>query len=372
MAKAPRSVHSRHPNPGAIAPLDLRLALLGQCDEGGAAPRLDGSIPSPLLWRHTLRHVTSGPTCFLHVPKSAGTSMHVALERALPMGWVAPRRMDRAMLCSFDAIEKLGPEARAVVAADENEVLAMAAHRAISGHFSYATLTRVAAPARIGTVLREPRARLLSHYLYLRLTPGIRETWQPYDPFSPADGSLADFLSDARIATATDNKTCRMLLEGDPRVRDGHFIAAEDLDGIAEAAWECLERLGFVGLLEMGRETWDGLSDLFGVPLTPIELNSTGGDGVRPGALPVPPCSSTEAARRLAADSLAAQRSRFAELASPAVVLTPPGQGLGRRPLHREEEGVAAASRPRTTSAATASASRGPASSSRGSSPPAP
>ena len=141
-------------------------------------------------------------------------------------------------------------------------------------------------------MLREPRSRLLSHYRYLRLTPQIRERWSPYDTFSPADDPLDVFLDNPRVATATDNKTCRMLLEGDPRIRDGEFIAEADLQPLAEAAWERLDSLGFVGLLEDGVCTWRGLGRLFGVELVPRRANATGDEGERRGALPVPPVTS--------------------------------------------------------------------------------
>jgi hypothetical protein len=184
--------------------------------------------------------------------------MHVALEAALPHGSVAPRRMDPAAFCGFDAFDQLDEEARVVVAADDHEIDELASYGAVSGHFALSTLERLAPPSRIGTVLREPRARLISHYLYLRVTPGVREVWHPYDTFSPADRPLDEFLTNPAVATATDNKTTRMLLHGDPRVRDGEFIAEDELGSVAEAAWERLEQLGFVGLLELGAETWRG------------------------------------------------------------------------------------------------------------------
>jgi hypothetical protein len=192
----------------------------------------------------------------MHVPKSAGTSMHVALEAALPHGSVAPRRMDPAVFCGFDAFDRLGQEARLVVAADDDEVDELGSYGAVSGHFALSTLTRLAPPSRIGTVLREPRARLISHYLYLRVTPGIRELWHPYDTFSPSNRPLDEFLTNPAVATATDNKTSRMLLHGDPRVRDGEFITEAELPSVAEAAWDRLQQLGFVGLLEFAAETW--------------------------------------------------------------------------------------------------------------------
>jgi hypothetical protein len=227
-------------------------------------------------------------TCFMHVPKSAGTSMHVALERALPHGAVSPRRMDPWAFCCFRDFDRLGDEARAVVAADDSELDELASYAAVSGHFGLRSLTRLSPPARIGIVLREPRARLISHYLYLRVTPGIREVWQPYDTFTPADRPFDDFLRERRVAMTSDNKTTRMLVQGDPRVRDGEFIAASDLAPLAEAAWRSLEQLGFVGALELGMDAWAGLGTLFGVDLEPVVVNTTGVEGLRPGALPVP------------------------------------------------------------------------------------
>ena len=245
------------------------------------------------------------------MPKSAGTSLFLALEDALPDGAVSTRRMDPAAFCCFDAFDRLGADARSVVVADEQDAAELAAAEVVSGHFALSTLERLAPPERIGTVLREPRARLVSQYLYLRLTPGIRELWAPYDTFTPADGPLDAFLADERIATATDNKTCRMLLDPDPRIRDGAFIAAGDLEGVAEDAWRRLEQLGYVGLLEWGDETWTGLGRLFGVELTPGRANATGAVGERPGALPVPPAKARALAllgHRTAADAVLYRR----------------------------------------------------------------
>ena len=253
----------------------------------------------------------SGPVCFLHVQKSAGTSLYEALGAALPAGGLAPRRMDWSNICGFSAWDLLGEQARAQVAADGAEVMALARHRVVSGHFALSNLLRLAPPSRIGTVLREPRARLISYYLYIRVTPGIRESWHPYDPFSAADLPLEDFLAESRTATVSDNRATRMIMHGDPRVRDGEFIAQEDVESLAEDAWLRLCSLGYVGLLESGAETWAGLSDLFGVELRPGAANVTGDRGVRPGSLPVPPTTAEgldRLERRSAADAILYRR----------------------------------------------------------------
>jgi hypothetical protein len=53
------------------------------------------------------------PKCFLHVPKSGGSSVHAALELALAPGSLAPRRFDSAFSGTADDIALLRQEARA-------------------------------------------------------------------------------------------------------------------------------------------------------------------------------------------------------------------------------------------------------------------
>ncbi len=210
------------------------------------------------------------------------------LKAALPAGSLAPKHMDTSTFSAFDDFEQLEPEARAVVAADEGELRALAGYPAISGHFSLPSLATFAPPSKIGTVLREPRSRLVSYYVYLRLTPALRTLWRAYGVHTAAEGTLAEFLANPRVATSTDNRTCRMLLHGDPRIRDREFIADDDLEPIAEAAWARLEELGFVGILEVPAETWRGLGEFFGVELEPVRENVTRAEAAHPGMLPLP------------------------------------------------------------------------------------
>jgi hypothetical protein len=260
----------------------------------------------------------SGDTrCFLHVPKSAGTSVRDMLEAALPSGSLAYRRTEPSTFCAFDDFDSLTPEARAEVAATDAEVRALAEYPAICGHFSLRTLEQLAPRPKIATVLREPRARLISQYLYLRFKTGLRTRWAAYGIHTAAEGTLSELLSEPRVATATDNKACRMLLHGDARIRDGRFIDADELESVAEAAWERLEELGFVGILELPGEAWAGVGELFGVELQPAYLNVTGREEIQPGMLPVPPLGGTATLglleRRSAADAILYRRvaSRF-------------------------------------------------------------
>ena len=244
----------------------------------------------------------------MHVQKCAGQSLYAALDAALPSGSLAPRRMEPANFCAFEDFHLLGPDARARVALDDDELLELRGYRAVFGHFTLPTLMRLAPLADIATVLREPRARLLSYYVYLRCKVALRTMWAPYDVYVPAERPLAGFLAEPRVAVQTDNRFCRVVMHGDPRVRPGEFIDEADLEPLAAASVERLDRLGFVGLLEDREVAWRGVGRLFGVELAPARENVTGEEEVWPGALPVAPIDGQEAhdllERRTRADAI--------------------------------------------------------------------
>ncbi len=166
------------------------------------------------------------------------------------------------------------PEARSQVAASPREVQSLARYGAVSGHFSLNTLLRIAAASSISTVLREPRARLLSLYMYWR-TPGTSDFWAPYPAADHAQRPLWEFLSEPLLAPVIDNQVCRMLLYEDPRLPELGFAAPSDIEAITADAVERLDALGFVGVLELGDSVWQGLSRLFDVELKATELNVT-------------------------------------------------------------------------------------------------
>lgn len=214
-----------------------------------------------------------GPRCFLHVPKSAGTSIRTSLERALPPGAVGPKRQDASHLCGFAALDRLEPAIRALLTADDDEIAGLADHAIVSGHFSLPTLLRIAPASSIATVLREPRARLLSHFAFWRLSSETRQVWRGYPALEHALRPLDEFLDEPQIAQATDNVVCRMVLFGDARIPEREFIT--EPEAIAADTIEALETLGFVGVVELQDSMWDGLSDFFGVRLSPTFLNAT-------------------------------------------------------------------------------------------------
>ncbi len=222
----------------------------------------------------------TGPRCFLHVPKSGGTSIHAALEHALPPGTISPKRGCVWPLGSAVDVDAIDPDVHKLMAFNKAEVVALSDHAVISGHFPLPVLLWLTSASGVATVLREPRARVVSHYAWWRLlSPEDRETWR--DPrLDHALRPLDEFLAEPQVAQAIDNVVCRMLLAGDPRIPEPDFIAPEDVDDLAVRSIAALERLGFVGILELGDSSWAGLSRFFEVPLTPIRLHSTTADGL--------------------------------------------------------------------------------------------
>ena len=210
----------------------------------------------------------------MHIPKSAGTSIHAAIEAALPDGSLAPQRMDTSLFCDFDDFELLSEPVRDLIAVNDDEVQSMERYTAVSGHFSLTTLLQVSTPSEIGTVLREPHARTLSLYFYWR-TVKIFDSVLPYKAHEYAFAPLARFMNEPRVAPVIDNQICRMLLHGDPRIPHDSFIAKRDIDALAHDAIAALDTLGFVGVLECEDDAWRGLTRLFGVHLERREINVT-------------------------------------------------------------------------------------------------
>jgi hypothetical protein len=217
------------------------------------------------------------PRCLLHIPKSAGTSIYTALEGALPPGSVSSRRCDTYGFYDFEDFDRLAPDSRALIAVDAKDVEEMRTDSVVVGHFRLATLLKLAPPSSIATVLREPRTRLLSLYSFARTSPSLTAMWRPY-PDERSSGvhakrSLNDYLSEPLVAYDTDNVVCRLLLDGDPRIRPMEFIASTDIEAIAAAASDKLRMLGFVGFLEQEERMWADLAQFFELPLTRVQNN---------------------------------------------------------------------------------------------------
>jgi hypothetical protein len=85
---------------------------------------------------------------FLHIPKTAGQSVHQFLKKIVGPGAVAPARVnDQLYGLSMSELRR---------------------HRLISGHLDWALLDCVREPKFVFTILRNPVDRILSFYFFLR------------------------------------------------------------------------------------------------------------------------------------------------------------------------------------------------------------
>lgn len=245
----------------------------------------------------------------MHIPKSGGTSVIQALKRALPSNTLNHKSLDRSTFCGgFDDFDKLPPDRRSQIAATDDELRSMRTSRIIAGHFAFGSLALLAPPASMATVLREPRAQLLSLYASWRLNAAeFRDLWHPYSVADSAERPLQEFLADPAIAPMIDQPLCRMLVFDRGGIPGDDFIPGSSASSVASAAIDRIETLGFVGILEFERHMWTGLSAFFGVPLQPLRVNVTAAppsDRPRPGQVHLTPRAVELLEARTAADAL--------------------------------------------------------------------
>ena len=84
---------------------------------------------------------------FIHVQKTGGTSLRRALSKHFPAEEICEER--------FNKLREWAPEE-------------LNRYRLFAGHFSFSSLTHIRGPKIIIMLLREPRARLLSYFNYVK------------------------------------------------------------------------------------------------------------------------------------------------------------------------------------------------------------
>lgn len=212
----------------------------------------------PILLRRPIEDVPSvamlkpgpGPRLVLtHIPKSAGTALRYSLITATQAEHVVAG-FDRSLFGGFRNFDAFEPQVRAIVALAPEEL--PAAPDIVCGHYAPST-TRARYPgAPHITVLREARARLLSHWTYWRCaSPGHAPGWGGWESYvAKATGTLVDFLTNPLLAGPVDNVGLRMLLWPHPLIRDEAFIAESDDAELLALAIKVLDGFDFVDYIE--------------------------------------------------------------------------------------------------------------------------
>ena len=189
------------------------------------------------------------PVAFLHIPKSAGSSLTDALAAALtPQTAFAAGAIDRCMFGDF-AFDRLQEPARRLVVFDANAIPDV---EFLAGHLSLSLISQASPRSQLMTVLREPASRVISLWLYLRtLPPSFHEDWRPWsDVIRLCYLPLRDFLLSPQFACQTDNQTLRLLLWPHPLIPDGDFIDERHDRTLLDDALSRLERFSFVDVVE--------------------------------------------------------------------------------------------------------------------------
>lgn len=199
----------------------------------------------------------AGPVAiFLHLPKTAGTTVSRIVERQYP------RRL------TYTIMQESGPysgPAEAFAALPETRRAAM---RLVKGHVAFGIHRALPGPSCYFTLLRDPVARVLSHYAHARRDP--QHNLYPYMQTM----TLAEALAQrAHVAQAFDNFQTR-LISG---VWHTPPFGALDDDVLQRAKDNLRRTFAFVGLVERFDESLILLQSTFGWgPVFYTRHNTTG------------------------------------------------------------------------------------------------
>jgi hypothetical protein len=213
------------------------------------------------------------PLAFMHIPKTAGSALITGVATALKP-YSTMDGSDYSLYGSFEDFHTLESDVRRNIHASAANFQTEADF--ISGHFAYSTLRQVYPRARFVTVLRDPRVRLLSHWLYWRQqTDSMLAPWGKWADFVRYSRTpLANFLNQPSLASQIDNIAIRMLLWPHPLIKPDRFIDPMHDERLVMEATARLTMFDFVDLVE-NRNLVPNLQIFLGMAFHVARVNET-------------------------------------------------------------------------------------------------
>ena len=230
-----------------------------------------------LLKRKPLKRLPHNPShriAFMHLPKTSGMTMTDLLSRVIDSRCKFPV-FDRSLFGAFSAFETIAPTIREQIHVG-GSLCAINDGQFIAGHLALSTLKVISPKADFMTVLREPRSRVLSLWLYWRTHSDDQlAPWGDWAAYvRRAREPLAAFLTCPDIACQTDNLITRMLLWPHPLVPRDNFIEETNDRALVAAAARVLDHFAFVDTIENPR-FHANLQNWIALPLEYPEINAT-------------------------------------------------------------------------------------------------
>lgn len=191
------------------------------------------------------------PLAFMHIPKTSGIAVRTGLREVLP-STAFIEGFDYRFFGAFRSFETMSPEARQLI----HEALPPAnGNDFVAGHISYSTLIQGRPAARFMTILREPRSRLLSMWMFWRSFSD--EAIRPLGAFGRVvrltRRPVVEFLNHPETACQFDNIAVRMLMWPHPLIPDDGFIASASDERLIREATARLKAFDFADLVENPR-----------------------------------------------------------------------------------------------------------------------
>ncbi len=197
--------------------------------------------------------------------------MRAALAAAFS-GHVSRYRWDEALFGSFVDYDSLPAALRYTVLRPTDEIDEPETPL-VAGHLSMHGMLRLLDAGDMFTVLREPRARLLSHQLYWALLPE-KAAFGNYEVDLLSRDGLGPLLSKDVAAHQHDNLMCRMLARDRCSLPIDRPMTEAERAMAAAAAIEVADSLGLATYLE-SPQMWDDVSTFVGAPIQRVSVNVT-------------------------------------------------------------------------------------------------